>query len=162
MATGPKDRTDGANQYKAQRQQGDGVDCIARKTYRQTEGQYYTDLYIAGYVEYNLGRERQHNVMSFSGTHTCISRSTMNSIKRDKLLVQIKQLASRAELSQDRCAAWTISPRIVFNKMQTPSLLLRTVRQSDCNQFQHQLTMATPMQCSPLVQSIMNPSTSAR
>lgn len=33
--------------------------------------------------------------------------------------------------------------------MQTPSLLmlllLRTVRQSDCNQFQHQLTMANPM-----------------
>lgn len=74
----------------------------------------------------------------------------MNSIKRDKLLVQIKQLPSRAEPSsmRDRCAAQTISPRIVFNKMQTPSL--RTVLRSDCNQFEPQLTMANPVHSGPV------------
>lgn len=101
MATGPRDRrTELINIKPSGSKATVLIALLAKHTDRQTERQYYTDLYMAGYVEYNLGRERQHNVMSFSGTHTCISRSTMNSIKRDKLLVQIKQLPSQAELGE--------------------------------------------------------------
>lgn len=104
MATGRTEcRTDGANQYKAQRQRGDGVDCIARQTYRQTALYRFINMYSCIHVcRIQFGERAAEQCEKFL-THICISRSTMNSIKRDKLLVQIKQLPSRAELSRARC-----------------------------------------------------------